>query len=319
MANGSAEVSGKVFLPGKLALVTGAASGIGLAVAKNLAGRGMKVVLSDFNAKALPEAEAQVKAAGAKETLAITMDITKPEDWTRCRETLMSRFGEAPAFFHNNAGAGTTAFGLIWDIPDDDWQKTLNVNLHGCLNGIRAILPAMVAQKSPGIVVSTASGAGMINMANGGGASYGTAKAGVILAMECCFADLRKVKAPIAAHVLMPMLTNTNIGVNSILVDGYKDRRSNAFTEKVGQSPEELAEHLIASCVSATPEKPNFYVYGSDSSTNFPMFKEMIQWRFTDMTENRGAMSHVHELRDDYLKHLREIRSKTMPKRAAKL
>lgn len=153
--------TGEVFAKGRVAFVTGAASGIGKAVCKACATRGMRVVLADFDAEGLRTAEQEVQALGV-ETLAVTMDVTKTEDWARARDATLAKFGEV-GFFHNNAGSAPFTNAKLWEISSSSWEKTLDLNLHGVLHGIRIMVPVMLASNRPGCIVNTASGSGLYN------------------------------------------------------------------------------------------------------------------------------------------------------------
>merc|ERR1719161_1301990 len=112
----------------------------------------------------------------------------------------------------------------IWETPAEDWQHVVNLNLHGCLNGIRCVIPTMISANRPGCVVNTASGAGLMNVAENGGAPYCVAKFGVVLASEALQNDLKKARAPISTHVLCPALVATNFGANTVkTAEGFKD------------------------------------------------------------------------------------------------
>lgn len=308
--------TGQVFAPGRVAFITGAASGLGLAVAKNCAKRGMKVALTDYNAGGLPKAEEEVKALGA-ETMTVVMDVTKPEDWAKGKDAVMQKWGDI-AFFHNNAGAGDQVFPTLWETPEADWERTLNLNLHGVLNGIRSIIPAMIETKKPGCIVSTSSLAGITNTAFAG-APYTVAKWGVRLVMETLSNDLRRRKMPISAHVLCPNGMATNFGNNMLRIDeGGRDNRPKLqkALEKTGQPPEDLAEYMIAKCISGTdngPDGANFYILGTDATLNPESVKEgMVKWQVEDIILDRPGMSYqVAPYDKEYSAKLREVRQRS--------
>jgi len=256
-----------------------------------------------------------VKALGA-ETLTVHMNVTKPEDWQRCLDATMAKFGDI-GFFHNNAGGGSAVSASVWETPAKDWENTLGLNLHGVLNGIRCIIPAMIKGGKPGCIVNTSSGAGVTNLAMAG-APYTVAKYGVRLLTETLSNDLRRAKVPISAHVLMPMMMATNFGANLLKTEEYGDAKqdkaranTNKGLTKLGQKPEDLAEVMIQSCITGgTPGNgANFYILGTDVQLDPPTFKEMIRWQVEDVLENRPAMSYqVDPHKDPYLKRLRDVR-----------
>ena len=228
------------------------------------------MVLADFDATSLPQAEEQVKALGA-ETLAVTMDVKSPEQWRELAELATAKLGPI-AFFHNNAGGGSSSFNMnLWETPDDDWQHTLDLNLHGVLHGIREIVPRMLASATvdePACVVNTASVGGLVNMSERGGAPYGLAKWGVTFLTETLASDLRRAKAPISAHVLCPMAVASNFGNNMVKTsDAKKDPKAGfqRMLERAGQTPDSMAQDLISKLIEAKDGeegRANFYVSG---------------------------------------------------------
>src|ERR1700722_7585074 len=143
-------------LKGKVAVVTGAASGIGRAMAECFAHVGMKVVLADVEEKPLAAAVASLTASGA-DVCGVRTDVSKPEEVERLAQRAYERYGAAHVVC-NNAGVGTG--GLSWEQPLGDWEWTFGVNLWGVIQGIRAFVPRMIEQ-GQGHVVNTASMAGL--------------------------------------------------------------------------------------------------------------------------------------------------------------
>ena len=159
---------------GRAAVITGAASGIGLAAALRLAGMGLKVVLADLPGAALDAAaESMAKAAkgGRNDVLAVPTDVASIEDVRRLRELAFNAFGDI-AFVMNNAGIESTA-GSYGDYAG--WQKTLAVNLWGVINGVHEFAPALIAQKKPALIVNTGSKQG-ITTPPGNTAATGSAR-----------------------------------------------------------------------------------------------------------------------------------------------
>ena len=192
-------------LEGKVSVITGAASGIGLALAERSAREGMKVVLADVEPDALEQAVASIGALGA-EALGVVTDVSDE----RSVETLADRSFDAFGAVHllcNNAGVATG--GVSWEAPRSDWEWVFGVNVHGVLNGIRAFVPRMLAQRE-GHIVNTASMAGLTSMPLS--SVYCTSKHAVVAISECLFHELATVGGGVVGcTVLCPEGVNTAI------------------------------------------------------------------------------------------------------------
>lgn len=189
------------------AVVTGAASGIGLALANRLAAEGMRVAIADVEAEALDKAARAVEERGA-EVLAVPTDVASRSSVDAFAEAVLDRFG-APTILCNNAGVSGGGMGVpVWEATAGDWEWTLGVNLMGVIHGIQAFVPAMVASGRPGHVVNTSS---ILGLATGGGATYGVSKHAVTRLSEALWYDLQQAGAPIGVSVLCPGLIATNI------------------------------------------------------------------------------------------------------------
>ncbi len=191
---------------GRVAVVTGAASGIGRAMAERFAAEGMRVVLADVEQKALDQAEREMTAAGAT-ILALRTDVSKVADLEALAAKTIERFG-AVHIVCNNAGVG--GGGASWDEPLADWEWVLGVNLWGVIHGVRTFVPIMLRGGGEGHIVNTASVAGLI--AGAAGTSYTVSKFGVVALSECLHHELLAASdGKIKVSVLCPALTNTNI------------------------------------------------------------------------------------------------------------
>ncbi|MBI5289291.1 MAG: SDR family NAD(P)-dependent oxidoreductase [Chloroflexi bacterium] len=192
---------------GKVAVVTGAASGIGRGLAERFAAEGMRVVVADVEQPALDDAARQVASAGA-EVLAVRTDVSKEADVQALAAKTLERFG-AVHILCNNAGVGGGG-GTSWEMPLVDWEWTLGVNLWGVIHGVRAFVPLMLKGGDEGHIVNTASVAGLI--AGAGGPAYTTSKFGVVGLSEMLHHELAQASAgKIKVSVLCPALTNTRI------------------------------------------------------------------------------------------------------------
>ncbi len=204
---------------GKTAVVTGAASGIGAALARRLAEEGMNLVLADVEEPALSEVGRSLEESGL-EILARKTDVSRYEDVEALAEAAYDRFG-AVHLLCNNAGVGMG--GPLWECTLDDWRWVLGVNLWGVIHGIKAFVPRMVAQQDESHVLNTASVAGLISSPQLG--IYSTSKFGVVALSEALFFDLR-----LAGH--------TKVGV-SVLCPGFVRTR---IAEASRNRPAELSE-----------------------------------------------------------------------------
>jgi NAD(P)-dependent dehydrogenase (short-subunit alcohol dehydrogenase family) len=190
---------------GKVAVVTGAASGIGRGMAETFAAAGMKVVLADVEDEALAHAERVMTDAGAH-VIAVKADVRKATDVEALAERAYAEFG-AVHVLCNNAGVG--AGGLAWEQTVDDWTWVLGVNLWGVIHGVRAFVPRMIAGGEEGHVVNTASIAGL--SAGPFMASYYVSKFGVVALSESMQGELTMLQSKLKVSVLCPGYVNTNI------------------------------------------------------------------------------------------------------------
>ncbi|MBI3994199.1 MAG: SDR family NAD(P)-dependent oxidoreductase [Candidatus Lambdaproteobacteria bacterium] len=188
---------------GQVAVVTGAASGIGKALALAFAARGLNVVLADIEAAALRTAAAQVAAAGV-EALPVVTDVTQRASVQALAQATYDRFGAAHVVCNN---AGVLAMGKVHETPVETWAWMLDVNLWGVIHGVQAFVPRMLQGGQPGHVVNTASMAGMVPPENQG--AYSATKYAVVGLTETLARELRKT--PINVSVLCPGVVDTGI------------------------------------------------------------------------------------------------------------
>ncbi|OAI38864.1 hypothetical protein AYO38_08700, partial [bacterium SCGC AG-212-C10] len=189
----------------KVAVVTGGASGMGLAFANKFADEGMKVVLADIEAEPLAMAEAGIKAKGAT-VMAHRLDVSKPESVQALADRVFGEFGNVHILC-NNAGVGGGAPKPTWDLSLADWEWVVGVNLWGVVHGIRSFMPRMVANGEEGHIVNTASMAGMGN----GRGVYGITKHAVVALSESLYSELAQQESKLGVSVLCPGWVNTNI------------------------------------------------------------------------------------------------------------
>jgi NAD(P)-dependent dehydrogenase (short-subunit alcohol dehydrogenase family) len=189
----------------RVAVVTGAASGIGLALAERFAAEGMKVVMADIEAAALDAAAGGLTRRGAT-VLATRADVSRSEDVERLAEETYRRFGAAHVVCNN---AGVAVIGAVHEHTLADWQWVINVNLWGVIHGVRAFLPRMLAGGDEGHIVNTASMAGLTTAPFM--SVYDVTKHGVVALSESMYKELTVTGAPVGVSVVCPGLIDTNI------------------------------------------------------------------------------------------------------------
>ncbi|MFF9409590.1 SDR family NAD(P)-dependent oxidoreductase [Streptomyces anandii] len=186
---------------GQVAVVTGAASGIGLAMARRFAAEGLKVVLADVEEAALDKAAAALRADGADVHARVT-DVGERDQVMDLAESAYRAYG-AVHVLCNNAGVGSGAEGPVWEHDPNDWAWALAVNVWGVFHGVQAFVPRMIASGEPGHVVNTSSGDGGIAPLPTASV-YAVTKAAVVTLTESLYAQLRAEHARVGASVLFP-------------------------------------------------------------------------------------------------------------------
>jgi NAD(P)-dependent dehydrogenase (short-subunit alcohol dehydrogenase family) len=197
-------------LRGRVAVVTGGASGIGYALCELFAREGMHVVMSDVAADRLDAAAEELQGASAADVVGVPADVTRWEDVERLANRAVERFGAVHVLCNN---AGVQRDGYSWEFAIDEWHWILGVNLWGTIHGIKAFLPGMLERGEPAHVVNTASIGGLVAFPRLG--MYAAAKAGVIALSETLHNDLRERDAPIGVSVLCPGPTMSSLREHS--------------------------------------------------------------------------------------------------------
>ena len=217
-------------LEGRVAVVTGAASGIGRAMAERFAKEGMRVVLADVEEPALDKTVGELRADGLEVT-GVPTDVRKYESVEALRDATLAGFG-AVHVVCNNAGIGAGAEGPIWEHELNDWRWALEVNLWGVIHGINAFVPVMLEQGDEGHVVNTSSG-------NGGVAplhttpEYAVTKSAVVTLTECLYGQLDAAGAPVGASVLFPGPNMLRTG----LFESWRNRPDELAKERPRRTP----------------------------------------------------------------------------------
>jgi NAD(P)-dependent dehydrogenase (short-subunit alcohol dehydrogenase family) len=241
-------------LAGRVAVITGAGSGMGKAFAQRFAAEGMKVVAADIQPDALEATVRDIKAAG-HEVDGVFVDVASAESVRGLADEAFSRFG-AVHLLCNNAGVEGYLDGAIWEATDRDWEWTVGVNFWSVVHGIRAFVPRMLASGEPGHVVNTCSMTSIVAAGN----MYSVTKQAVLAVTELLEADLRKRHAPIGVTALCPGTIATNLfhgsrnrpaelrnpGSPEPAGDGRELRERMHAVLAAGMPPAEVADKLVS-------------------------------------------------------------------------
>jgi NAD(P)-dependent dehydrogenase (short-subunit alcohol dehydrogenase family) len=198
-------------LMGKTAVITGAANGIGLAIAERLLKAGMKVVIADIDPNSIDKQVSRLKSEGYPVEGKVT-DVTSESSVRELAEFTITKFGNIHILC-NNAGIGGGAADdrSLWEASISDWKWVLDINVWGVIHGIRVFTPLMLAHGEEGHIINTASKAGLIF----GTSLYSTSKHTVIALTEALYAQLKQVNSKLVVSVLCPGAVNTNLNSNS--------------------------------------------------------------------------------------------------------
>jgi NAD(P)-dependent dehydrogenase (short-subunit alcohol dehydrogenase family) len=260
---------------GRAAVITGAASGIGLAAAVKFASLGMKLCLADIDAAALDRAAAEVArhAAHPDDVRAVATDVGRREDVQRLKDAAYDSFGNV-AFLMNNAGVESG--GALFGDPGR-WRNILDVNLWGVIHGVQIFAPAMIAQRTPCAIVNTGSKQGIT--CPPGETAYNVSKAGIKVVTEALAHELRNIEGcAITAHLLIPGFTFTGLTRARV-----SEKPAAAWT------PEQVVDFMLAGMAAG-----DFYLLCPDNDVTRDMDERRILWAAQDIIKNRPALSRWH-------------------------
>jgi NAD(P)-dependent dehydrogenase (short-subunit alcohol dehydrogenase family) len=267
----------------RVAVITGAASGIGRALADRCVQEGMKVVLADLELEALTRAEASLKASGAT-VLAVRTDVSRARDVEALAQQTREAFGGVHLLC-NNAGVGMEAALLETTIAD--WEWVIGVNLWGVIHGVRVFVPLMLAQDTECHIVNTASMAGLLSGAGLG--AYKVTKHAVVTLSETLHHELAERRAKVKVSVLCPGVVNTRIMESARNRPGHPlttkapDRASQARWETLRQLVQiGMPPGKVADAVFDALGKDQFYIL------THPEGKEAVRTRMQDIIQERG-------------------------------
>ncbi|SDB45487.1 SDR family NAD(P)-dependent oxidoreductase [Bauldia litoralis] len=273
---------------GRAAVITGGASGIGLAAAKRFAGLGMKIAIADLDPSALDAAAAVIDEAtpgGDVQVITVPCDVSRMEEVQALRERAYDAFGDVAVLMNN---AGTAPGGGPFD-HYDRWQRVIGVNLWGVINGVHAFTPAMIGQGTDAMIVNTGSKQGIT--CPPGDTAYNVSKAGVKVLTEGLQHELRNTEGcRVSAHLLVPGWTHT-----AMTAGGATEKPDGAWW------PDQVIDLLLEAS-----GKGDFYIICPDNDVTREVDAKRIVWAAGDIAENRVPLSRWHpdykEAFADYLK-----------------
>ena len=262
--------------PNSVAVITGGASGIGLATATRFAASGMKVCIADIGADRLAEAATKLSSVapdGAASIMTETVDVSRIDDVARLEAAVQKRFGGTDILM-NNAGIqpGSQIFGGI-----ENWQRILAVNLWGIIHGSQVFAPHMIERGRPGLIINTGSKQGITTPP--GDPAYNVSKAGVKAFTEALQHELRNIQGnQVSAHLLIPGFVFTGLTAR-----GRTEKPAGAWTA------EQTVDFMIGRI-----DAGDFYILCPDNDVPRQLDERRILWAAGDIVENRPPLSRWH-------------------------
>ena len=272
---------------GKVAVITGAASGIGRGIAERCVSEGMKVVLADIDEASLTKAETELKTPGGT-VLGVKLDVSKRSDVELLARQALDAFCQVHLLFNN---AGVAAGGAPWEATWNDWEWVIGVNLWGVIHGVKVFTPLMLAQNTECHIINTSSAAGLI--VGGASAPYAVTKHAVVALSESLHLTLQKRNSLVKVSVLCPGLVRTNIA------NTERNRPAELRNEPVAMTPEMqagLAAFKAAIEASMPPLQVADVVFDAIRKEQFyilphPEWTEVIQLRTDNLLRMENPQS----------------------------
>ena len=261
------------FQPNAVAVITGGASGIGLATAQRLAAMGLRLVIVDVREDLLEPAAEQLRQLGAPEVMASSTDVSDREALVELETLVAERFGGTDILMNN---AGIQPGSSLLDDPEN-WLRILGVNLGGIVYGTQVFVPRMIERGRPGLVINTGSKQGITTPP--GDPAYNVSKSGVKTFTEALAHELRNTEGhQLTAHLLIPGFVFTDLTRGS-----RTEKPAGAWT------PEQTAEFLFQSV-----ERGDFYILCPDNDVSRELDEKRMAWAIGDIIENRPPLSRWH-------------------------
>ena len=267
----------------RVAVITGAASGIGLAIARHAAELGMHLVLADIDELALVEAAKSLNLKSERRLLCRQVDVSKAASVQALADAAFDSCGQVDLLF-NNAGVG--GGGNVWELDEDYWQWVLGANLWGVIHGIRSFTSRMMAQGS-GHIINTASVAGL--MSAPGTAPYTVSKHAVVALSEVLLGDLKNAGSALGVSVLCPSFVDTKI---------YAAARNRPLPETLRNDPDYQREQRDMEALAAA----FFETAQSPAAVAEQLFDAIRQRQFYVLTHAQGSREQLAQRMDDILK-----------------
>jgi NAD(P)-dependent dehydrogenase (short-subunit alcohol dehydrogenase family) len=261
------------FRPGRTAVITGSASGIGFAAAETMAAAGMAVAMIDLPGEHLDNAAAKIAGIKGGKVIALPLDVSESTAFAAAAARVAAELPPVTVLM-NNAGIGMPSSALA---HPDAWTKTLAVNLWGVIHGAQAFGPAMVSHGEPAVIINTGSKQGITTPP--GNPAYNVSKAGVKAYTEALAHELRNLPgAKVSAHVLIPGFVHTGM-----TAAGGGPKPAGAWT------PQQTIDFMLESL-----DRGDFYILCPDNEVTRALDEKRILWAAGDIVENRPALSRWH-------------------------
>lgn len=278
-----------VFSPSNAAVITGGASGIGLAAAKRFAGMGMKVAIADLGGEKLDKALREIMQAspGAPENIiAVATDVTSADDLQHLQHTVRESFGSVDILMNN---AGIQPGSSVFD--PDNWDRIIATNLMAIVRGCQIFGPGMIRQQKPGLIINTGSKQGITTPP--GDPAYNVSKSGVKTFTEALQHELRNTRdCHVTAHLFIPGFVHTPLTKGDRI-----EKPAGAWT------PEQTVDFMVESVTAG-----DFYILCPDNDVSRSLDERRILWAANDIIQNRPPLSRWHpDFQSKFADFLKEL------------